>query len=144
MGAAGTATAADGMTVSVPAGTLVPVQTLAGYDSFSSREGTPVRYRVTGDVVIDGEIVARAGDRALGHVEQSRSGLGPGPGPGAFDHGLLRVSVDSVRTFCGSTLRVASEQHADVPDADGDVGFPRGTMFVSTVAGTQTVCASAQ
>ena len=134
--------AASGTAIAVPAGTLVPLETLAGYDSFRSREGNAVRYRVTGDVVINGRIVTRAGDTAVGHVERSLSGMTAGPGPGALDRGILRMSVDAVQTFCGSTLRVSSDDHADVPDAVGDVGFPAGMPFVSTVTHTQTVCSS--
>ena len=103
-----------------------------------------MHYRVSGDVVVDGQIVAHAGDLADGHVEQSRAGMSPGPGPGVFDKGILRISVDSIRTFCGSTLHVASDDHADFPDAIGDVGFPSGMPFVSMVTQPQTVCAASR
>ncbi len=154
--------AAIGTTTVVPKGTPVVVQTYNAINSATFRVGERLAYTVTNDVIVNGAIVAKAGDRATGVVEDAVQGkkvragtagalLGPvGAVAGAVANRTgskgadLRVSVTKVETFCGDTLPlsfVRSEYHRPKRFAKmTSVEIAKGQMYEATVAKDVTAC----
>jgi hypothetical protein len=149
----------------VPKNTPIVVQTYNAINSATFRAGERLAYTVANDVIVNGMIVARAGDKAVGVVEDARQGkdvragrvgaaFGPvGAAAGAAANKIgsrganLRVSVTSIETFCGGRIDVAfvrSEYHR--PKRFGrmtTVEIAKGQKYVAPVARDTTTCAVA-
>ncbi len=93
-------------TVLIPKQTVIVVQTTQGYNSYSAKTGAKMRYEVSQDVIVDGHVVAKAGDAAQGAVQDGQAGESPGLFGGGYKAANLRVSVDEVYNFCGDTIHV--------------------------------------
>jgi hypothetical protein len=65
---------------------------------------------VAQDVVIDGYVIAKAGDAAEGQILESRTGEAANAFGFGYEAGDLRVSVDSVYNFCGDTLAMTFDR----------------------------------
>lgn len=156
--------------VTVPAGTPVIVMTTAEMLSNKVHANDAAEYVLASDVIVNGRVVARAGDSAAGIVKDARAGSATatkvGRGLGRIAGGLvgvsalggviggaagssldkyanLRLTVDSVKTFCGDTLRVdfdRSEYHPAEKDARTPVKVVKGQRYVALVGTQQTVC----
>ncbi|MBC5799230.1 MAG: hypothetical protein GIX03_08385 [Candidatus Eremiobacteraeota bacterium] len=149
-------------TTSLPKGTPVVVQTYNAINSATFHVGEHLAYTVTDDVIVNGAIVAKAGDRASGVVEDAvqgrkvragRAGMLLGP-VGAVAGGAanrvaskgadLRVSVDKLQSFCGATIDlsfVRSEYHKPKRFSKmTSVEIAKGQKYVATVARDSTVC----
>lgn len=156
--------------VTVPAGTPVVVMTTAEMLSNKVRAKDAADYVLASDVIVNGHVVARAGDSASGVVKDARAGtatatrvgrglgrlagglvglsalggaIGGAAGSSADKYANLRLTVDAVKTFCGDTLRVdfdRSEYHPSERDATTPVKVVKGQRYVATVATEQTVC----
>ncbi len=161
---------AAGERVVVPAGTPVVVQTTAELLSNTVHAGDPAAYVVASDVIVNGHVVAHAGDPAAGIVKDARAGsatatrigrglgrmvgglvgagalggaLGGAAGSAADRYANLRLTVESVSSFCGDTVRVSfdrSEYHPSERDAAKPVKVAQGQRYVALVAAEQTVC----
>jgi hypothetical protein len=90
-------------TVLLPRGTLFVVATRRSYKSYGAQAGTKVTYEVAQDIVVNGYVVAKAGDAAEGQILNAREGK-PGSFFSAREGANLRLSVDNVFSFCGDTL----------------------------------------
>lgn len=118
--------------VRVPKNTPIVVQTYNAVNSATFRSGERLAYIVTQDVIVNGALIARAGDPAQGVVQDAQQGrkvgvgtVGAAMGPAGMVAGStvnkyaskganLRASVTSVHTFCGDTIPlsfVRSEYH---------------------------------
>jgi hypothetical protein len=156
--------------VTVPAGTPVVVMTTAELRSNTVHAKDAAEYVLVSDVIVDGHVVARAGDSATGIVKDARAGsatatrvgrglgrlvgglagvsaiggaIGGAAGSSLDKYANLRLTVDTVKSFCGDTLRVdfdRSEYHPTEKDATTPVKVVKGQRYVATVSAAQTVC----
>ena len=146
----------------VPKGTPIVVETYNAINSATFKAGEHLAYTVTSDVIVNGNVVAKAGDRATGVVLDAVQGhkatagkagmlLGPvGAVAGATANkaaskgGDLRVSVRKVKSFCGDSIAVSfvrSEYHpAKRFHKMTTVEIAKGQQYVTTVAHDTTVC----
>lgn len=148
--------------VRVPKNTPIVVQTYNAVNSATFRSGERLAYVVTQDVIVNGALIARAGDAAEGVVEDAQQGkkvgvgsVGAAMGPAGMVAGSavnkyaskganLRVSVTSVRTFCGDAIPlsfVRSEYHR--PKRFGKIStvqIAKGQKYIATVAADTEVC----
>jgi hypothetical protein len=136
----------------LPKGTHIAVHTMAGYNSYASLAGEKIRYEVTDDVVVDGFVIAKAGDTAYGKVQEaSRGECGVSfiicwAGPKGSS---LRVSVDEVYNFCGDTIHVdfdRSEYRSGAWSGFGlfgnnkDIVIAKGQQYLAEADRPQRVC----
>jgi hypothetical protein len=63
---------ASSQTVKVPDGTQVPLVLMDDLDSKWCKRGDPVRFKVKGDIAVDGIVVIPAGTMARGHIESAK------------------------------------------------------------------------
>lgn len=146
----------------IPKNTPVVVQTYNSINSATYHTGERLAYLVTNDVIVNGWLVARAGDMVTGQVLDAQQAkdfhagrAGHFISPGAAVAGAavnkveskganLRVSVVGVRTFCGDTIPLAfvrSEYHH--PKRFGKtppVQIAKGQQYVATVSTDANVC----
>ena len=156
--------APSSVTTSVPKGTAIVVQTYNAINSATFHPGEHLAFTVTDDVIVNGTIVAKAGDRAEGVVDDAQQGrkvhagtagvlLGPaGAVAGAAANKAaskgadLRVSVDTLQTFCGQTIPlsfVRSEYHKPKRfQKMTSVEIAKGQKYVTTVAADTTACST--
>ncbi len=149
-------------TAHVPKNTPVVVETYNAVNSATFQPGERVAYVVTQDVIVDGVIVVREGDKAQGVVEDAQQGrkaragtvagvLGPvgavagGAANKAMSKGAnLRISVTDVNTYCGGHLRlsfVRSEYHPPKRfHKMTAVEIAKGQKYVATVAQETATC----
>jgi hypothetical protein len=149
--------------VVVAKNTPIVVQTYNEVNSATFHSGERLAYIVTQDVIVNGALIARAGDAADGTVLDAQQGkqrhagaAGAAAGPiGMVAGGTvnkyasqgadLRVSVTSVRTFCGGTIPlsfVRSEYHPPKRHGKAEtVQIAKGQKYVATVAADTTACA---
>lgn len=149
-------------TAHVPKDTPVVVQTYNAINSATFHPGERLAYTVSQDVIVDGVIIARAGDMAEGVVEEARQGskvhagtaaaaLGPvgmvagGAANKAMSKGAnLRVTVTKLDTFCGGHIElsfVRSEYHAPKRfHKMTAVEIAKGQKYIAPVAHETTTC----
>ncbi|MGZ3563785.1 MAG: hypothetical protein ACXVAS_18420, partial [Vulcanimicrobiaceae bacterium] len=89
--------------VVVPQGTILIVATKHGYNSYGASAGTKVMYELSQDLVVNGYLVAKAGDAAEGSVLNAQQGKNSFFEMQAAN---LRVSIDKIYTYCGDTLDI--------------------------------------
>jgi hypothetical protein len=147
--AAGTVALADGSgKLLVPRGTVVPVlvaQELRGSATGGNNGTNPVRLQVAQDVIVDHQLVAKAGDTVDADVTNAtsvHSGISMHSGT------VETVSVTDVANFCGDTLHVVGQFTAEGSVKSGifgakikDAVIPKGTvLLVSTDRVEKKVC----
>jgi hypothetical protein len=128
----------------VPRGTVIVVKTLHGINSYGTEAGAKLTYEVVQDVVVDGYLIAQAGDVAEGTIQDAQEGRNDLFSVKAAN---LRVSVDSVFNFCGDTLRmdfVRSEfrQRQGMFGSHKDVEIVKGQLYQVPTERPQKVCAT--
>lgn len=149
-------------TAQVPKATPVVVQTYNAINSATFHPGERLAYVVSQDVIVDGVMIARAGDMAEGVVEDARQGskthagtlasaLGPagavagGAANKALSKGAnLRVTVTKLDTFCGGHIAlsfVRSEYHAPKRfHKMTAVEIDKGQKYIAPVAHDTATC----
>lgn len=63
----------DTSTLQLPAGTLIKIKLLDGFDSQTSRPGDAVKYQVVQDVMVKGYVLIPAGSEAVGTIKEVRA-----------------------------------------------------------------------
>jgi hypothetical protein len=127
--------------VFVPKGTVVVVQTTEGLSSYAASSREPIDYQVSQDVVVNGYLIAKAGDDASGIVLEAQQGS-------AHKAADLRVDVETVNNFCGDALKVRfirteyRRRKGTFGDAV-DVQVDKGQKYAAAVAYPQKLCAIA-
>lgn len=131
-------------TVLVPKGTPVVVKTEESYNSYSAHTGETLHFEVVQDVIVDGHVVARAGDGAEGAVKEGQAGETGFWGIG-YKAANLRLGVDAVHNFCGDTLHVNFDRseyrrRQGMFGSNKDVTVIKGQMYVPVVSYAQKLC----
>ena len=134
-------------TVFVAKGTIVVVASAEAINSYAASPREPISYTVAQDVVVNGYLIAKAGDEADGQILEAQQGkLGfYGVGYKAAD---LRVSVDTVHNFCGDTIKMhfmRSEyrRRQGLFGSEKDIQIIDGQKYVAVTAFPQKVCGQA-
>ncbi|HEY1729547.1 MAG TPA: hypothetical protein VGG22_14300 [Candidatus Baltobacteraceae bacterium] len=133
------------VTVNLPRDIPLVVETAESINSYSAATGERVKYRVLQDFIVGGYLIAKAGDEAEGMVQEGQQGKAGFYGIG-YKAANLRVSVDKIFTFCGSTLQVDFDRseyrrRQGFMGSNKDVGVAKGQQYVPTVDHPQQVCA---
>lgn len=131
--------------VIVPKSTLIVVRAARGYNSYSESAGGKMRFEVVQDVIVNGHIVAKAGDTAQGAIQSDQSGNAGGPYGIGYKAANLRFSVDEVYNFCGDTLHVDYDRseyrrRQGLFGAHKDVEVAKGQMYVPETDRVQRIC----
>jgi len=132
--------------VVVPKDESIVVRTTQGINSYSAATGEKIRYEIAQDFVVSGYLIAKAGDIAEGQVEEGQKGSSGGPYGIGYHAANLRVSVDRVYTFCGSTLELAFDRseyrrRQGLWGSHQDVEIIKGQKYAASVDHPQTACA---
>jgi len=133
------------VTVNLPKGIPLVVETAESINSYSAATGEKIKYRVMQDFVVGGYLVAKAGDEAEGLVKEGQQGQAGFYGIG-YKAANLRISVDKIYTFCGSTLQVDFDRseyrrRQGFMGSNKDVDVVKGQRYVPVVDHPQQVCA---
>lgn len=131
--------------VMLPKDIPLVVATSESLNSYSAATGERVKYHVAQHFVVSGYLIAKTGDEAEGMVQEGQQGKTGYYGIG-YKAANLRVSVDKVFTFCGSTLLVSFDrsEYRRRQGAFGshkDVEIIKGQQYVPVVDHPQQVCA---
>jgi hypothetical protein len=134
-----------GSTTLVPRGTLVVVQTTRGTNSYGAETGAKLTYTLVQDVVVDGHIVAKAGDVAEGAVQSAEAGRNDYFTQKAAN---LRISVDRIYNFCGDTIetdfmRSEYRRRQGLFGSHKDVEVIKGQTYQVPTERPQRVCSEA-
>ena len=129
----------------VPKGTLIVVTVRRSYKSYGASTGTKITYDVEQDVIVNGFVIAKAGDVAEGEIlnaHEASTNWFTGEHKGAN----LRVSVDKVFNFCGDTLdtdfaRSEFRNKEGLFGGNADVEISKGQMYQVPTERPQKVCA---
>jgi len=129
-------------TVLVPKGTIIVVATRRSYKSYGASTGTKVTYEVSQDVIIDGHLIAKAGDPAVGEILNAHEGKSS---LFTSEAANLRLSVDKVFNFCGDTIEIdfARSEYRRRQGAFGekkDVEVSKGQLYQAPTMRPQKVC----
>jgi hypothetical protein len=130
------------VTVLVPKDTPLVVRTIEGHNSYSAQTGQKWHYELVNDIIVDGYVIARAGDDAEGGVQEAQQGKDD-----FFNYKAanLRVAVDEVHSFCGDTIHVRFDRSEyrrkqGLFGSNKDVTIVKGQMYVPLVSRAQKVC----
>jgi hypothetical protein len=130
------------VTVLVPKGTPLVVRTLEGHNSYSAQTGQKWHFELVNDLIVNGYVVARAGDDAEGGVQEAQQGKDD-----FFNYKAanLRVGIDEVHNFCGDTIHVRFDRseyrrRQGLFGSNKDVTVIKGQMYVPLVSRAQKVC----
>jgi hypothetical protein len=129
--------------VLVPAQTIVIVKTRHSVNSYGEETGAKLTYEVVQDVVVNGYLVAKAGDVAEGVIQNAQEGRNDLFNQKAAN---LRVSVDTVYNFCGDKIdtdfvRSEFRQRQGLFGSHKDVEIIKGQMYQVPTERPQKVCA---
>src|ERR1700681_2712261 len=97
------------VTVMVPKDQMLIVKSIQSLNSYSAHQGERIRYEVVQDFIVGGYLIARAGDIAEGAVQEGQAGDAGIYGFG-YKAANLRISIDRVFTYCGSTVSLAFDR----------------------------------
>ena len=130
---------------SVPPDVPVVVSIDDELSSYGAAPREPISYTVVQDVIVDGHLIAKAGDEATGVVLQSQAGDSGGFFGIGYKAAGLRVNVESVTTFCGGKLAlrfVRSEyrRRQGFAGSHADLEIIKGQKYVAHTRGTQAAC----
>ena len=122
---------------SVPRGTAVPVVLDEELNGYRDIAGSAVRFRVVAPVLVDGKMIADTGDTGTGIVQD-------------IGRGLLKISIESIKTYCGTTLDmdhetlglIVSLASSDAPGVAPGVSSiaQKGTPYRAVTMHLQRVC----
>ena len=131
-------------TVLVPKGTIIVVATRRSYKSYGASTGTKVTYDVSQDVIVDGHLIAKAGDSAVGEILNAHEGKSS---IFTSEAANLRLSVDKVFNFCGDTIEMdfARSEYRRRQGAFGskkDVEVSKGQLYQAPTLRPQKVSAT--
>jgi hypothetical protein len=134
-----------GTQVLVPRGTLVVVTTNRGTNSYGDQTGSKLTFTLVQDVIVNGYVIAKAGDVAEGAISNSEAGRDDFFTQKAAN---LRISVDRVYNFCGDTLstdftRSEYRRRQGTMGSHKDVEIAKGQMYQVPTERPQRVCAEA-
>ena len=128
--------------VLVPKGIPLVVRTLEGHNSYSAQTGQKWHFELVSDLIVNGFVVARAGDDAEGGVQEAQQGKDD-----FFNYKAanLRVGVDEIHSFCGDTIHVRFDRSEyrrkqGMFGSNKDVTVVKGQMYVPLVSRAQKVC----
>lgn len=143
--ALGTRKTADADPVLVPRGTTIVVALDNAINSYSAASREPLSYTVAQDVIVNGHVIAKAGDEASGIVLEGQQGSQGGIYGIGWKAANLRVDVESVNNFCGDTIRmhfIRSEyrRRQGLFGSHQDLEIVKGQKYLAQVAHTQKVC----
>jgi hypothetical protein len=129
----------------VPRGTLVVVTTTRGTNSYGDQTGSKLTFTIVQDVIVNGYVVAKAGDVAEGAVSNSQAGRDDFFTQKAAN---LRISIDRVYNFCGDTLstdfaRSEYRRRQGIMGSHKDVEIIKGQMYQVPTERPQRICAEA-
>jgi hypothetical protein len=131
-------------TVFVPKGDVVAIATTEALSSYAASSREPVTFTVLQDVIVNGYLVAKAGDEVDGEVlEAQRGAMGfDGIGYKAAD---LRISAESIHNYCGDTIKlhfVRSEyrRRQGAFGSKADIEIIDGQKYLAQTAFPQKVC----
>jgi hypothetical protein len=127
----------------VPRGTLVVVTTNHGTNSYGEQTGSKLTFTLVQDVIVNGYVIAKAGDVAEGAVSNSEAGRDDFFTQKAAN---LRISVDRVYNFCGDTLstdftRSEYRRRQGIMGSHKDVEIVKGQMYQVPTERAQRICA---
>ena len=133
--------------VFVPKGVVVVVVMTEAINSYAASPNEPITYTVAQDVVVNGYLIAKAGDEADGEVLEAQQGKSGFDGIG-YKAADLRVSADTVHNFCGDTIKLyfmRSEyrRRQGLFGSEKDVQIVDGQKYIATTAFPQKVCGQA-
>jgi hypothetical protein len=142
--AGGAVNAPNTVRVFVPKDTLAVVRTTRAYNSYSAHTGEKIEYELVQDLIVNGYVVAKAGDTAEGMVQEGQAGETGFYGIGNKSANL-RVSVDVIYNFCGDTIhtdfdRSEYRRRQGMFGSNKDVQIIEGQMYVPVVNRPQRVC----
>ena len=141
------ATPIPGMvTVMIPKDEMLVVKTLQSLNSYSAHTGERIRYEIVQDFIVAGYLIAKSGDIAEGSVQEGQSGNAGGFYGIGYKAANLRVSIDRVYTFCGSTIELAFDRseyrrRQGLFGSNKDVTIIKGQEYVPIVDHPQQACA---
>lgn len=129
--------------VLVPRGTVVVVRARHGINSYGAEAGAKLVFEVAQDVVVDGYLIAQAGDVAEGVIENAQEGQDD---PFSQRAANLRVSVDTIYNFCGDKIdadfeRSEYRRRQGAFGSHKDVEIIKGQMYQVPTERPQKVCA---
>jgi hypothetical protein len=129
--------------VLVPGGTVVVVKTRHGINSYGEEAGAKLLYEVAQDVIVNGYLIAQAGDVAEGVIVSAQAGQDDAFSQRAAN---LRVSVDTIYNFCGDKLdadfvRSEYRRRQGAFGSHKDVEIIKGQMYQVPTERPQRVCA---
>lgn len=132
-------------TILIPRETIVVVETLQGYNSYGAQTGEKLRYQVAQDVIVNGYVIAKAGDTAYGAVQGAQAGRMGGYYGIGYKAADLRVSVDEVYNFCGDTMHVDFDRseyrrRQGLFGSNADVQVTKGQKYAAVTDRVQKVC----
>ncbi len=140
----------------VPRGVVVPVTVtkdvrVGGANAATAQQSGKVRFAVTQDVVVDGYIIAKAGDLVEGHYDSATNVTHRTFSTNASQEVIL--SLDDAVNFCGDTLHLNFERTFVGGTRSGflsfgvhahDAVFSKGLILrADTDRGEKSVCAAA-
>lgn len=133
--------------VFVPKGTVVVVATAEAINSYAASPREPISYTVAQDVVVDGYLIAKAGDEADGQVLEAQQGKTGFYGVG-YKAADLRVSAEAVHNFCGDTIKlhfIRSEyrRRQGLFGSEKDIQIINGQKYTALTAYPQKICGQA-
>jgi hypothetical protein len=136
----------SGSQILVPRGTLIVVTTNRGTNSYGEQTGSKLTFTLVQDVIVNGFVVAKAGDVAEGAVANSEAGRDDFFTQKAAN---LRISIDRVYNFCGDTLstdfaRSEYRRRQGILGSHKDVEITKGQMYQVPTERPQRICAEAK
>ncbi|MGB6985006.1 MAG: hypothetical protein WBD74_03400 [Candidatus Aquilonibacter sp.] len=134
-------------TVFVPKGEVVAIATTEALSSYAASPREPITYTVLQDVVVNGFLVAKAGDEVDGEVLEAQQGKAGFDGIG-YKAADLRISAESVHNYCGDTIkmhfvRTEYRRRQGAFGSKADVEIVDGQKYVAVTAFPQKVCGQA-
>jgi hypothetical protein len=117
--------------------------TLHGINSYGQESGLKLTYEVVQDVVVNGHVVAKAGDIAEGVIADAEAGRAD---VFSYRAANLRITVDSVYNFCGDTLhtdftRTEYRRRQGLFGSHKDVEIIKGQMYEVPTERAEKICA---
>ncbi|HEY9180190.1 MAG TPA: hypothetical protein VIO32_05690, partial [Candidatus Baltobacteraceae bacterium] len=131
--------------VVVPRNTVIVVALDHLVNSYSAASREPLSYTVAQDVIVNGHIIAKAGDEATGLVLEAQQGDQGGRWGIGWKAANLRVDVENVHNFCGDTIpmsfiRSEYRRRQGLFGSHQDLEIIKGQKYIASVARTTKVC----
>ncbi len=101
--------------ITLQEGTIVKIILMENLDSKVSKVGDIVNLEVEEDVIVDGKIIIKKGDKAVGKISKSNKAKWAGK------KGELDFTIDYVNSFLGKNIRTGSNNDSDGKSRMGGV-----------------------